>query len=141
MFCRPIMTSIMKPYCNTYYKYQIRYLLCQCMLFCMQEYYAMRSHSHTHDRARGAQFFVTQSSFPNEATNHTLRYVLKFQSSYSWVRKRNGGGGGRAPGSLRTQHTLFWGSRIQLLYVYNKNNFLQIYKDFHNPNSSIKWYV
>lgn len=55
--------------------------------------YAKGSHSHTHDRPRGAQFFVTPSGFPHGATDVTLSYDVYFPSSFSWVK------GGKLPGA------------------------------------------
>lgn len=59
----------------------------------MQANYAKGSHSQTHDRPRGAQFYVTPSGFPNGATDVTLSYDVYFPSSFSWVR------GGKLPGA------------------------------------------
>ena len=58
-----------------------------------QANYAKGSHSHTHDRPRGAQFFVTPSGYPHGATDVTLSYDVYFPSSFSWVR------GGKLPGA------------------------------------------
>lgn len=123
MFGTPIITSIVKLYCNTSIKIQrFQWSRISNSLTCLSVYITSRE----------AKTYTMPLNFPNGAINSTLRYVVNFQSFLSSVRK----GGLEPPVSdgLSTYCSRDWESNYCMC---TKINGLHMIEDFRNLNSSI----